>query len=146
MSLVTSLQRHCAFHPLCIFTPLSPSTREDVPVMSVGLSITVVFPSAFVALSQGALRELSAPARLRVASAGAFHNLLLYLLFSVLARAPLLSVLGYRDVSAWGRVVSRIQPVSIFSLLASSARLTPPDVRRDRRSRGISRLGRSLPR
>ena len=85
--------------------------------MSVGLSVTIVFPSAFVALSQGALRELPAPARLRIASAGAFHNLLLYLLFSVLARMPLPSVLGYRDVSSWGRVISRIQPVSISASL-----------------------------
>ena len=82
--------------------------------MSVGLSLTVVFPSAFVALSQGSLRELPASARLRVASAGAFHNLLLYLAFSALARIPIAPLLGYRDVSAWGRVVSRTQPVSIF--------------------------------
>lgn len=109
------------FSRLRIIMLLSAFIRENVSVMSVGLSVTVIVPSAFVALSQGALRELSAPARLRIASAGAFHNLLLFLLFSALARTPLLSLPGYRDVSAWGRVVSRIQPVSpLFRLLPRS--------------------------
>ncbi|KAH9914419.1 uncharacterized protein B0H18DRAFT_1045731 [Fomitopsis serialis] len=78
--------------------------------------MSVVIPSAFVALSHGALCELTAPARLRVASSGAFHNVVLYLIFSGLTRAhvdrALLSVMGYRDVGAWGRVVSHIQPGS----------------------------------
>ncbi|KZT64798.1 hypothetical protein DAEQUDRAFT_769369 [Daedalea quercina L-15889] len=88
---------------------LITAALENVPVITVGLSINVIIPSAFVALSHGALRELPAPARLRIASSGAFHNLVLYLLFSALARAP---IPGYRDVSAWGRVVARVQPGS----------------------------------
>ncbi|TFY64832.1 hypothetical protein EVJ58_g2350 [Rhodofomes roseus] len=89
---------------------------ENVPVLSVGLSLSIVIPSAFVALSRGAVRELPAPARLRVASSGAFHNIVLYLIFSGITHAHIdrafLGALGYRDVSAWGRVVSHVQPGS----------------------------------
>ncbi|KAH9830175.1 uncharacterized protein C8Q71DRAFT_843079 [Rhodofomes roseus] len=89
---------------------------ENVPVLSVGLSLSIVIPSAFVALSRGAVRELPVPARLRVASSGAFHNIVLYLIFSGITHAHIdrafLGALGYRDVSAWGRVVSHVQPGS----------------------------------
>ncbi|KAI0946862.1 hypothetical protein AcW1_010198 [Taiwanofungus camphoratus] len=85
---------------------------DALPLLSAGVALTLVFPSAFVALPSAALRALPPPARLRVVSAGALHNLLLYLLLALLASAgapgALWRAAGYTDTRAWGRVIARV--------------------------------------
>ncbi|KAG6897587.1 hypothetical protein C0992_013263 [Termitomyces sp. T32_za158] len=51
---------------------------ESLPVLSVGASFTLFFPSAFVNFSGAALDSLVPRARARVVAAGPFHNLLLW--------------------------------------------------------------------
>lgn len=58
--------------------------REDVPVLSVGLGLTVLLPSAFVSLGSAAFDMLPTASRMRIATAGAYHNILLWLLIGFL--------------------------------------------------------------
>lgn len=55
---------------------------------------------------------------MRISSSGAFHNLLLWLVLNVAARAGadrlLWSGLQYADTSAWGRVVVGVEQVARF--------------------------------
>jgi len=99
-----SLEIHSPKHTCC---------SESVPLLSVGASLTVIFPSAFVALSSAATQALSPVARLRVTSSGAFHNLMLWLVLTAAVRlgvgTALWSLLGYTDISAWGRVVIGVE-------------------------------------
>lgn len=95
----------CLESGLCVFTACC---SESVPLLSVGASLIVVIPSAFVSLSV-AVRNLSPPARLRVVSSGAFHNAVYFLLLIAMARSGLgrlyWSVLGYEYIGHFGRVV-----------------------------------------
>ncbi|CCM06296.1 uncharacterized protein FIBRA_08547 [Fibroporia radiculosa] len=102
LALLTAQVVHEAGHALV-------AAIDSVPLLSTGFSLTLVFPSAFVGLSAPATAALPPPARMRLASAGAFHNLVLC---AVLAAAAALRtghalwpLLGYTDVSTWGRVV-----------------------------------------
>ncbi|EMD32425.1 hypothetical protein CERSUDRAFT_99509 [Gelatoporia subvermispora B] len=89
---------------------------DSVPLLSTGASLTLLLPSAFVALPASATRALPAPARLRLIAAGAFHNLLLYLFLVALAHlglgAALWGAAGYTDVARFGRVVTRVAELS----------------------------------
>ncbi|KAI0755061.1 peptidase family M50-domain-containing protein [Daedaleopsis nitida] len=82
---------------------------EAVPLGSVGLGLTVILPSAFVALPAGETESLAPRPRARIISAGAFHNLALWVVLAGAASVHISDyvwpVLGYRDVSAYGRVV-----------------------------------------
>ncbi|PCH41919.1 hypothetical protein WOLCODRAFT_17384 [Wolfiporia cocos MD-104 SS10] len=106
--------------PILLFTLLSSqvfheaghafaAAIESIPVLSTGASLTLLIPSAFVSLPTAAVSALPARARLRIASAGAFHNLALWLALIVLARVPLHALLGYADVGAWGAVVIAVE-------------------------------------
>ena len=80
-----------------------------------GFSLTVVLPSAFVALPSAAIHALQPPARLRIVAAGAFHNLLFWLVLQSLAWSQLSSAiwsLVYRDTLSFGRVVVDVDTVS----------------------------------
>ncbi|KAL6303711.1 hypothetical protein BKA93DRAFT_734418 [Sparassis latifolia] len=83
---------------------------ESVPVTSIGATLTVLFPSAFVTLSAHTSGALPPAARLRVSSSGAFHNILLWLLTAVVSASlsPLFLSIGYIDIGPWGRVVTDI--------------------------------------
>ncbi|KAI0772391.1 hypothetical protein BD413DRAFT_612553 [Trametes elegans] len=80
-----------------------------LPLTSAGLSLTVLLPSAFVAFPTDETAALPARARARLAAAGAFHNLAFWLVLGVAAAlrtsAFVWPMLGYRDVSSYGRVV-----------------------------------------
>ncbi|KAI5886689.1 uncharacterized protein SCHCODRAFT_02517320 [Schizophyllum commune H4-8] len=89
------------------------SALEQIHITSAGLSILVLFPSAFVALPTSAIEALSARARLHIIAGGPYHNLCYFValwtarwigVFAVLA--PISGTLaGYEDISALGRVV-----------------------------------------
>lgn len=52
------------------------ASLESVMVLSTGFHIHLVFPTFFVALSESTLASLPSPSRLRIATAGAWHNLI----------------------------------------------------------------------
>ncbi|KAH7911755.1 hypothetical protein BJ138DRAFT_1084989 [Hygrophoropsis aurantiaca] len=83
-----------------------------IPIISSGISIILVIPSAFVSLSSSYLEELSPLGRLQIVSAGCFHNLLLWSALVATARTGIgphaWSLLGYIDISNKGRVVVSI--------------------------------------
>ncbi|RDX42017.1 hypothetical protein OH76DRAFT_1489006 [Lentinus brumalis] len=89
---------------------------ESVSLSSVGLGLTVLLPSAFVAFPSGEVDSLPPRPRLRIISAGAFHNLLFWLALVIFswARIPsaLWPMLGYSDVSLYGRVVVSVDESS----------------------------------
>ncbi|KAH9915065.1 peptidase family M50-domain-containing protein [Epithele typhae] len=80
-----------------------------VPLASVGLGLTVLLPSAFVALPAAETAALPTRARARIVAAGVFHNIVLYALLAAFAWSHLgdavWPVFGYRNVRAYGRVV-----------------------------------------
>lgn len=87
-------------------------------MLSTGISVHLLLPSAFVALPTGAVQGLSPRARLRVIGAGPFHNLALWLLLIVLSwsgiSSPCLSALGYKDIGHYGRVVVGVASVRLL--------------------------------
>ncbi|THH15185.1 hypothetical protein EW146_g5250 [Bondarzewia mesenterica] len=88
--------------------PLSLPFSDGVPLLSLGASLTVIFPTAFVSLPTSTLLSLPARARARIAAAGALHNLVLYLILFTIGRTgisgPAFRALGYEDVRSQGRV------------------------------------------
>lgn len=95
--------------------------RDAVTLHSVGVSLTLVLPSAFVSLSPS-LSTYSAPTKLRIIAAGAWHNLVLCAMIwsaSFFGAGKLWTRVGWKDVSDIGVVVLRVEPVSnlyLFSL------------------------------
>jgi S2P endopeptidase len=89
--------------------------RSSAPVLAVGAAYTVLLPSAFVSVSTTAMKSLPAHARLRIISAGAWHNMVLYALVYILGWSGVGSILlllaGYRDVRAIGKVVLSVDEV-----------------------------------
>ncbi|KAL1703493.1 hypothetical protein EV121DRAFT_292315 [Schizophyllum commune] len=92
------------------------SALEQIHITSAGLSILILFPSAFVALPTTAVEALSPRARLRIIAGGPYHNLCYFValwtarwlgLFAFLA--PIAAMLaGYEDISGEGRMVVRV--------------------------------------
>jgi hypothetical protein len=90
--------------------------RESLPILSAGAAFTLVIPSAFVSFPSAALDALTPHARSRIISAGPFHNLVFW---SVLVLVQRIGVgdafwaIGYKDMSAVGRVVIGVDAVCI---------------------------------
>ncbi|KAG5645952.1 hypothetical protein DXG03_004744 [Asterophora parasitica] len=81
---------------------------DAIPILSAGLSLTFIIPSAFVSFSAYALDALAPRARARIIAAGPFHNIVLWVLLVSLSYTPFARIfwsLGYRDVSATGQIV-----------------------------------------
>ncbi|KAI0712062.1 hypothetical protein C8Q76DRAFT_768815 [Earliella scabrosa] len=82
---------------------------EAVSLSSVGLGLTVILPSAFVAFPTGETEALPPRPRTRIIAAGAFHNLFFWACLAITASVRVSTfiwpLLGYRDVSAYGQVV-----------------------------------------
>ncbi|KAI0788926.1 hypothetical protein BC629DRAFT_469876 [Irpex lacteus] len=115
---------------------------ESIPLTSVGTSLTLLIPSAYISLPSSS--SISSPARLRLISSGAWHNLVFFgLLWSakhVGVGNTLARSVGYKDVGMWGRVVlsvdedsplhAHLPPLSIItelddqSLTSSSSEYT----------------------
>ncbi|KIK63925.1 hypothetical protein GYMLUDRAFT_83340 [Collybiopsis luxurians FD-317 M1] len=89
---------------------------SSVPILSSGLSLTFIIPSAFVSFSAAFMNPLDAIAKARIIAAGPWHNLVFWILLLTLAKVGLViettSGLGttlmsvcWKDVSQEGRVV-----------------------------------------
>ncbi|KAF7377731.1 Histone acetyltransferase [Mycena sanguinolenta] len=81
---------------------------DAVPIMSAGVSFTVVVPAAFVSFPATALEALKPLARSRIIAAGPFHNLVFWSLLVLVDRArtgDFLAHTMYHEVSDIGRVV-----------------------------------------
>lgn len=91
---------------------------ESIPLTSVGTSLTLLIPSAYISLPSSS--SISPAARLRLISSGAWHNLVFFgLLWSAkhVGVGNMLSrSVGYKDVGMWGRVVLSVDEVSPFLL------------------------------
>ncbi|KAM5543784.1 hypothetical protein V8D89_002401 [Ganoderma adspersum] len=85
---------------------------DSLPLTSAGLGFTVLLPSAFVSFPAEQTESLPPRARIRIISAGAFHNLIFWLFLAATTWASVSEIvwplLGYQDVSAYGRVVVHI--------------------------------------
>lgn len=92
--------------------------RESLPLLSVGASLTLILPSAYVSLPSSGVENLSPRARLRVISSGAFHNLVLWAILAGISSLGLASFvascLGYRDVGSLGKAVIWVNEVRPF--------------------------------
>ncbi|TRM59043.1 hypothetical protein BD626DRAFT_509577 [Schizophyllum amplum] len=96
------------------------SALEQVHMTAAGLSIMVIFPSAFVTLPSAAIDALSPRGRLRIISGGPFHNLCYYVALVTVrwcgvltALAPIVAaLLGYENISVRGEVVVDVDPNS----------------------------------
>ncbi|KAJ3855605.1 hypothetical protein EV368DRAFT_79487 [Lentinula lateritia] len=88
----------------------------SVPITSLGMSLTLVLPSAFVSFPTGFLSSLDVISRARIIAAGPWHNLVLWVFLAVLGRTAdrveratdvgnILVSLGWEDMSNVGRVV-----------------------------------------
>ena len=86
-----------------------------MPISSIGASLFILIPSAFVALPTAPMQALSARAKLRVISAGSFHNLILWIFlmsYSWLALGrSVWTTIGYDDIGHYGRVVISVDQV-----------------------------------
>lgn len=109
-----------------------PTPRDSVPLTSAGASLLVMIPSAFVSISSGTLSRLRATGRLRIASAGAYHNILIFVIISLLGRTKFgnraLSI-GYEDVSRLGKVVISVDDVS--RLMSTLKRFDETEISQD---------------
>lgn len=84
---------------------------ENLPLHSVGFSLTLALPSAFVALPPS-LHQLKHAARQRIIAAGAWHNLVLWAsiyIVSFLSANAFWTTIGWRDISDVGRVVLSVE-------------------------------------
>ncbi|KAI0828575.1 hypothetical protein BC628DRAFT_1409160 [Trametes gibbosa] len=92
------------------------ATLDAIPLTSAGLGITVILPSAFVAFPSEETESLHPRPRTRLISAGAFHNLMFWLVLCAAAWLQTSSLvwpfLGYRDVSQYGRVIVKVDEAS----------------------------------
>jgi len=91
---------------------------ENVPIQSVGASLTLVVPSASVAFMAGALDNKSPRTRSVIVSAGPFHNLVFWALLLLLMKTNLdrfFWQFAYQDVAHLGRIVIHVKQDSILS-------------------------------
>lgn len=121
--------------------------RSDaLPLTSAGVGLTVILPSAFVAFPSDETEALPPRSRARLISAGAFHNLVFWLTLGFAARlgtsALVWPVLGYRDVSQYGRVVVGVDDVRTALVCLCGSGLMGDDWRRCRHYMGTCLWGR----
>ncbi|KAL5521099.1 hypothetical protein ACEPAG_9021 [Sanghuangporus baumii] len=87
---------------------------EGLPMHSVGASLTVILPSAFVAFASP-MDTLSAFGRLRVISSGAWHNFVLWALLYFVSLSNIKSAwtsFGWQNVNDLGVVVVEVEESS----------------------------------
>ncbi|CEL54538.1 Membrane-bound transcription factor site-2 protease OS=Cricetulus griseus GN=MBTPS2 PE=2 SV=1 [Rhizoctonia solani AG-1 IB] len=74
---------------------------ESVPIHSVGLGLFVCLPSAFVSLGSAAFDKLSPAPRMRIATAGAYHNLVLWFMIAMLGWSHIADIMN-QGWTGWG--------------------------------------------
>ena len=90
--------------------------RDSVPLTAAGLSLFFVIPVAFVGTCPKKTEALSPVAKLRVAGAGIWHNLLTWLVIYLFTQASVYvpwTILGWRDVQSIGLVVLEVEKVTV---------------------------------
>lgn len=95
---------------------IDTADRHRIPMLSCGITVTVLFPSAFVTLPAARLEKLPPRDRLQIISGGCFHNfVLLCLLFSAtwLGASVFPTWILFQDVSSLGRLVLSVEHVSV---------------------------------
>ncbi|KAH9855522.1 hypothetical protein C2E23DRAFT_813672 [Lenzites betulinus] len=89
---------------------------DAIPLTSAGLGITVILPSAFVSFPSEETESLAPRPRARLICAGAFHNLMFWLVLGAAAWLQTSNIvwplLGYHDVSQYGRVIVDVDEAS----------------------------------
>ncbi|PFH51652.1 hypothetical protein AMATHDRAFT_120336, partial [Amanita thiersii Skay4041] len=94
---------------------------EKIPIQSVGVSLTLIFPSASVAFATRFLDAASSRSRSIIISAGPFHNLifwfLLYLFATLNLHQSFWKYTGYRDVTKLARVVMEVEHATPLEFL-----------------------------
>jgi len=84
---------------------------DGVPLQSLGASLTLLLPAAFVAFPTHTLTAMTPRVRARIAAAGPLFSALLYLVL-LLPLGRSFFLLGYSDVSSDGLLVSSVIPGS----------------------------------
>ncbi|KIJ60749.1 hypothetical protein HYDPIDRAFT_98042 [Hydnomerulius pinastri MD-312] len=82
-----------------------------IPMLSSGVSVTLILPAAFVVLPSARLEELLPRDRLRVVAGGCFHNFAFWCLLFLAAWSgfgPVFASLLFQDVSSSGKVIAGI--------------------------------------
>ncbi|KAF8682202.1 Peptidase family M50 [Rhizoctonia solani] len=74
---------------------------ESVPINSVGIGLFVCLPSAFVSLGSAAFDKLSPVPRMRIATAGAYHNIVLWLIIAILGWSDINNIMN-QGWTGWG--------------------------------------------
>ena len=106
---------------------LMVSSSDGVPLQSLGASLTVVLPAAFVAFPSHTVAAVSPHVRARIAAAGPLLSALLGLAL-ILPLGRLFLLAGYSDVAAEGLMVASVTPDSpLVSHLPLGALLTALD-------------------
>jgi hypothetical protein len=126
---VTSSLLHCHFRlRSSIVSSLSFSSGSaQTPLQCLSLTLIVIFPTFSTVLSSPALAALTPLKRMRIVTAGAWHNLFVWILFSLVGRAFFNTPIkggspagSWRDISKWGRVVLSVDEVRSYPLPAQS--------------------------
>jgi len=114
-SVMASQQQRNCFHYFTHFLTKVFIHRENIPLISWGYALILAIPAAFVELSTPE-RELSPRTRIRIASAGSYHNLLtlgiVYLCSASGLHKTMWSILGYFDINR-GVVIYGVKNVSL---------------------------------
>ena len=118
----------CSF---CVFCLSSLTTdvlyRDGVPLQSLGASLTLLLPAAFVAFPTHTLTAQAPRVRARIAAAGPLFSALLYLVLLLPLGRPFF-LLGYSDISSDGLLVASVTPGSpLVSHLPPGTLLTALD-------------------
>lgn len=112
LALLVSAVFHEAGHAL------AAAHCSGISATSYGLSLVVALPAAFVKLPTARMDALAPPARMRIATAGIAHNLVLALLAWLItsngigAVDSVLRCTGYTDRRLFGVVVQSVESVS----------------------------------
>ena len=92
-----------------------------MPMLSCGVAVTFLLPSAFVTLPGARLDKLPPRDRLQIVTSGCFHNFVLscLLFFAVWVKAGSLPTwIFFQDTSALGKIVVSVGYVSLLAFLS----------------------------
>jgi S2P endopeptidase len=88
-------------------------------MLSSGLSLLLILPSAFVSLSSASLSQLLPHARMRIIAAGPYHNFVFWVLIFGLGWTGVerwLAMVGYMDVTVLGKGVVAFDKACLYGI------------------------------
>ncbi|KAH7340106.1 hypothetical protein B0J17DRAFT_649938, partial [Rhizoctonia solani] len=92
---------------------------EGVPIHSVGLGLLVCLPSAFVSLGSSAFDRLPPVPRMRIATAGAYHNIVLWIIIGMLGWFGISEFMN-QGWTGWGTPLGPYKPVDDLGVAIGS--------------------------